>query len=71
LRLRNEIAYAHNLGGNVTFLNQARERILGYTYEEVCHMNITELMATEMSEEFCREMTRTFARRIGTVLKSG
>ena len=67
LLLENEIAYAHDLSGNMTFLNQAGEQISGYTCEEARRMNITELLAPEISDQFRKEIMRSITAGVGIV----
>ncbi len=67
LPLGNEIAYAHDLSGNMTFLNQAGEQVSGYTCEEVRHLNITELLAPEISDQFRKEIMSSITAGVGIV----
>jgi PAS domain S-box-containing protein len=62
-----EIAYTHDLSGNITFLNHAGERITGYSCDEVCRMNITQLLAPEISDLFSAEMMRNVSEGVGSV----
>src|SRR5260370_30000443 len=62
-----EIAYALDLSGNFTFLNQTGELILGYTCEEARRMNIAEVVAPEAVEEVCRQITHKLTDELGTV----
>jgi PAS domain S-box-containing protein len=62
-----EIVYAHDLGGNFTFLNHAGELISGYSCEEACRMNIAEMVPAEIAEHVREQITRNVTRRVGTV----
>jgi PAS domain S-box-containing protein len=64
---RNEIVYAHDLGGNFTFLNHAGEVISGYSCEEMCRMNIAEVVPAEIAEHVREQITRNVTKRVGTV----
>lgn len=63
----NEIVYAHDLGGNFTFLNDVGERISGYSREEACRMNIAEVVPAEIAEHVREQIARNVTRRVGTV----
>ncbi len=52
----NDLIYTHDLRGNFTSLNQAGERITGYTRDEALTMNIAQVVAPE-SLANAREMT--------------
>ena len=71
LLLGNEIAYAHDLIGNMTFLNRVGEQISAYTCEEVRRMNITELMAPEISKNSTLRALPRGATRAPARLSSG
>ena len=61
------IVYAHDLSGNITFLNEAGERISGFSREEACRMNIAEVIAPEFAHEVRMQLTRKFRERFGAV----
>jgi len=66
--LRDEkIVFQLDLDGNFTFLNSVGERILGYSCEEVCRMNITEVVAPEFANYVRRQLTRRPRQRFGIV----
>jgi PAS domain S-box-containing protein len=62
-----DVTYAHNLSGNFTFLSEEGERISGYSREEVCQMNITELLEPEVAALVCERIMRDTTKRVGTV----
>jgi PAS domain S-box-containing protein len=62
-----KIVYAHDLGGNFTFLNQVGEQISGYSCEEMCRMNIAELVPVEIAAHVREQIVRNVTRRVGTV----
>jgi PAS domain S-box-containing protein len=43
----NDIIYTHDLAGNYTSINNAAERVFGYTREEALEMNIKQIIAPE------------------------
>jgi diguanylate cyclase (GGDEF)-like protein/PAS domain S-box-containing protein len=43
----NDIVYTHDLEGHFTSLNQAGERITGWTRDDVLHMNIADVLSPE------------------------
>ncbi|MBI3663372.1 MAG: PAS domain S-box protein [Acidobacteria bacterium] len=47
----NDIIYSHDRDGNFTSLNPAGERILGYTREEFCRLNFSQVVASEYLQE--------------------
>ena len=49
------------------FLNHAGERLLGYSCEEVCRMNITEVVAPELVSYVRRQLTEHARERFGIV----
>jgi PAS domain S-box-containing protein len=54
----NDIIYTTDLTGNFTSINQAGERILGYTVEEGLKLNFAETIAPEHLETAHRMLTR-------------
>ena len=61
------IVYAHDLGGNFTFLNHAGEKISGYSCEEVRRMNVAELVPVEIAAQVREQIVSNVARPVGTV----
>lgn len=66
-RKASEVTYAHDLGGNFTFLNQAGEQISGYSCEEACRMNIAQVVAPEIAEHVREQIMRNVTKRVGSV----
>lgn len=62
-----EIVYTHDLNGNFTSLNHIGEMISGYSCEEVCRMNIAELVPAEIAEHVRDGVVRNMTKRVGTV----
>jgi len=62
-----EIVYTHDLNGNFTSLNHVGEMISGYSCEEVCRMNIAELVPAEIAEQVRDGVMRNMTKRVGTV----
>ena len=63
----NKIVYVHDLKGNFRFLNQTGAAISGYSCEEVCRMNIAEVVPLEIAAHVCQQIAESVTRRIGTV----
>jgi len=62
-----KVVYSHDLSGNFTFVNEAGERISGYSREEVCRMNIAEVVAPEIASHICERVIREATKNVGTV----
>ena len=62
-----DVTYAHDLSGNLTFLNEEGERITGYSCKEACGMNIAELLGPEIAAQVREEIFRDAKERVGTV----
>ncbi len=62
-----EIVYRLDLAGNFTFLNEVGERFSGYSCDEVCRMNITQVVAPELAEYVRQQITRTVREWFGAV----
>ena len=62
-----EIVYTLDLAGNFTFLNEVGERFSGYICDEVCRMNITQVVAPELAEYVRQQITRTVREWFGAV----
>jgi len=45
-----EIIYTLDLEGNIKFINEAAERVSGYSCEEACRMNVAEIVAPELAD---------------------
>jgi two-component system, cell cycle sensor histidine kinase and response regulator CckA len=52
-----DIIYTHDLQGNLTSLNKAGERCLGYTRDEILGTNVVQIVADEY-RQLARQMTR-------------
>ncbi|MGZ8843042.1 MAG: PAS domain-containing protein [Pyrinomonadaceae bacterium] len=61
------VVYAHDLSGNFTFLNAQGERLLGYSCEEACRMNISEIVAPESAPQVREQILSDTSRMIGAV----
>jgi len=62
-----KVVYAHDLFGNITFLNHAGERILGYSCEEARRMNVVEVMRAEVAAEIIEHAASNSRRPFGAV----
>lgn len=62
-----QIVYAHDLSGNLTFLNHAGERLLGYSSEEARRMNVADLMCPEIASRILEQVATAAGRSVGTV----
>jgi PAS domain S-box-containing protein len=63
----NRIVYVHDLAGNFTFLNHTGAVMSGYSSEEICGMNIAELVPAEIAAHVCQQIVESVTRCIGTV----
>ena len=64
-----DILFAHDLAGHITFLNEAGERILGYSCQEACEMNIAELVAPEFADQVRNQLGRNVREILGAVVE--
>jgi PAS domain S-box-containing protein len=62
-----DVTYAHDLGGNLTFLNEQGERISGYSCTEARGMNITDLLDPEIAGRVPEQILRNATERVGKV----
>jgi two-component system, cell cycle sensor histidine kinase and response regulator CckA len=62
-----DVTYAHNLSGNFTFLSEEGERISGYSCEEVCRMNIADLLDPEIAAKVHEQIIRDVQKCVGAV----
>jgi len=61
------VVYAYDLNGNITFLNHEGERILGYSREEACRMNIAEIINPAVAGQIQKQILRDAQEPVGTV----
>jgi PAS domain S-box-containing protein len=64
-----KIVYTLDLNGNFKFVNEAAERVTGYSCEEACAMNITQLVAPELAEYVRQKIVRTKDDVLGSVFE--
>ena len=64
-----KIVYRLDLNGNFKFLNEAAERVTGYSCEEACAMNIWQLVAPELAEYMRQKILRTRDEVLGSVFE--
>lgn len=64
-----KIVYTLDLNGNFKFVNEAAERVTGYSCEEACAMNITQLVAPELAEYVRQKIERTKDDVLGSVFE--
>lgn len=62
-----EVVYAHDLRGNLTFLNHTGERLLGYSCEEVRRMNVADLISPEIAAQIQEQIAGIATENIGCV----
>jgi PAS domain S-box-containing protein len=62
-----EVIYAHDLKGNLTFLNRKGEQLLGYSRDEACRLNIAQVVAPEIAPHVRDEIAKSMTKQIGTV----
>lgn len=63
------IEYAHDLSGNLTFLNKAGELITGYSVNEARQMNIAQVVTPEFNQRIEKQVTQLLKRRPGFVFE--
>lgn len=68
-RRATDILFAHDLAGHITFLNEVGERILGYSCQEACEMNIAELIAPEFADRVRKQMAGNVSEILGAVVE--
>ena len=61
------VVYAYDLSGNITFLNNEGERILGYSREEACRMNIAEVIDPSISGHISEQILEAATEPVGSV----
>jgi PAS domain S-box-containing protein len=64
-----DILFAHDLAGYITFLNEAGERILGYSCQEACEMNFADLVAPEFAEQVRKRLAGNVRDILGAVVE--
>ena len=62
-----DVTYAYDLSGNFTFLSEEGERILGYSCEEACRINIAEVLEPEIAVQIREQIIHDAKKRVGTV----
>src|SRR5437016_9418891 len=62
-----EMVYTLDLAGNFTFLNEVGERFSGYSCDEACRLNITQVVAPELADYVRQQITRTVREWFGAV----
>jgi diguanylate cyclase (GGDEF)-like protein/PAS domain S-box-containing protein len=74
----NDLIYTHDLEGNYVSMNQATERVFGYTQKEVLKMNMSQVVAPEhlrLAREMLREKiaagVKQTAYEVECISKSG
>ena len=63
------IEYAHDLSGNLTFLNKAGELITGYSVNEARQMNIAQVVTPEFNQRIGKQAAQMLKRRPGFVFE--
>lgn len=61
------VTYVHDLDGNLTFLNQQGQQLLGYSCEEVRRLNINEIVAPDIAPQVRDQILHTTNGAIGMV----
>jgi PAS domain S-box-containing protein len=64
---KNEIHYRLDVHGNFTFLNEAGERILGYSSSEARQMNVMQVVAPDVSPQIREQVQKTSREPLGGV----
>ena len=63
------IEYAHDLAGNLTFLNKVGELITGYSVNEAQPMNIAQVLTPEFIQRMEKQVAQLLKRRPGFVFE--
>ncbi|MFM9904953.1 MAG: PAS domain S-box protein [Pyrinomonadaceae bacterium] len=56
-----DIIYSHDLDGNFTSINRAGEQLSGYTRDEACELNLTDITAPEFHQTVKEAMVKTLS----------
>jgi PAS domain S-box-containing protein len=62
-----EIVFVLDLAGNFKFVNAAAERVSGYSPEEACRMNVSQLVTPELGDYVCQQIREALACDFGAV----
>ena len=65
----NRIEYAHDLWGNFTFLNKTGELISGYSSQEACRMNISQVVTPEFIGQVKKRIAHMREQGLGLVFE--
>lgn len=63
------IEYAHDLSGNLTFLNKTGELITGYSVKEARQMNIAQVVTPEFIGQLHKQIAHMLSERPGLVFE--
>jgi len=63
----NQIVFVIDLAGNFKFVNAAAETISGYSRQEACRMNVSQVVAPELEEYVRRQIRDAFQGDFGAV----
>lgn len=61
------VVYTYDLSGNITFLNLEGERLLGYSRDEACRMNIADVIDPSIAGHIQKQILRDAKEPVGTV----
>ncbi|MBP9665272.1 MAG: PAS domain S-box protein, partial [Pyrinomonadaceae bacterium] len=64
----NDIIYAHDLNGNYISMNQAAERVLEYSREEMLAMNMKDIIAVEQLEMVREKLSQKITGDVGQTI---
>ena len=62
-----EIVFVLDLAGNFKFVNAAAERVSGYSPEEACRMNVSQLVTPELGDFVSRQIREALKCDFGAV----
>ena len=62
-----EIVFVLDLAGNFKFVNAAAERVSGYSREEACRMNVSQLVTPELGDYVSRQIRDALQCDFGAV----
>jgi PAS domain S-box-containing protein len=61
------LLFTLDLVGNIKFANPDAERLLGYSCEEICRLNITQVAAPEFADYVRKQISLAVNGRVGAV----
>jgi PAS domain S-box-containing protein len=63
----NQINFSLDAGGNIRFVNNAGERLCGYSRQELSRMNVAQIIRPRFARYMRQQLRRNLRQRFGTV----